>query len=81
MSRDFGDLIIVHKAIAVCKSVSCRFEKMAVMLLHEKRKGTHSAVSGYVEQLPADFDTLLHWSDQEMQLLMYPHLLQQVCWA
>ena len=51
------------------------------MLLHEKRKGTESAVSGYVEQLPTDFDTLLHWSDQEMQLLMYPHLLQQVCLA
>ncbi|KAL3142083.1 hypothetical protein ABBQ32_004708 [Trebouxia sp. C0010 RCD-2024] len=54
------------------------FEKMAVMLLHERRRGVQSAVSGYVEQLPADFDTLLHWSDQEMQLLMYPHLLQQV---
>lgn len=51
---------------------------MAVMLLHERRRGVQSAVSGYVEQLPADFDTLLHWSDQEMQLLMYPHLLQQV---
>lgn len=51
---------------------------MAVMLVHEKQKGVQSAVSGYVEQLPSDFDTLLHWSDQEMQLLMYPHLLHQV---
>lgn len=52
---------------------------MALMLLHEKQKGTTSAVSGYVEQLPTDFSTLLHWSRDELQLLMYPNLLQQVC--
>lgn len=51
---------------------------MALMLLHEKHKSNESAVSGYIEQLPTDFNTLLHWSDQEMQLLMYPHLMQQV---
>ena len=51
---------------------------MALMLLHEKGNRKESAVSGYIEQLPTGFDTLLHWSEQEMQLLMYPHLLQQV---
>ena len=35
-------------------------------------------VSGYIEQLPAEFDTLLHWSPEELQLLMYPPLIQQV---
>ena len=54
---------------------------MALMLLHEQQKGQQSAVSGYVEQMPTDFDTLLHWSSEELQLLMYPHLIQQVCKA
>lgn len=54
------------------------FEKMALMLLHEQQKGQQSPVSGYVEQMPTDFDTLLHWSPEELQLLMYPHLIQQV---
>lgn len=51
---------------------------MALMLLHERRQGKDSAVSGYIQQLPTDFDTLLHWTPEELQLLMYPHLLQQV---
>ena len=51
---------------------------MALMLLHEKQNLKESAVSGYIQQLPTEFDTLLHWSDQEMQLLMYPPLMQQV---
>ncbi|KAA6421676.1 MAG: N-methyltransferase (ISS) [Trebouxia sp. A1-2] len=54
------------------------FEKMALMLLHERKKGKNSAVSGYIEQLPARFDTLFHWSPEELQLLMYPPLIQQV---
>ena len=64
--------------LSTSTAASCRFEKMALMLLHEKHNSNESAVSGYIEQLPSDFDTLLHWSDQEMQLLMYPHLMQQV---
>lgn len=56
----------------------CRFEKMALMLLHERQKGKSSVVSGYMEQLPAEFDTLLHWTSEELQLLMYPPLIQQV---
>ena len=51
---------------------------MALMLLHEQQKGKKSDVSGYIEQLPTDFDTLLHWSPQELQMLMYPYLIQQV---
>jgi len=51
---------------------------MALMLLHEQQKGKNSVVSGYIEQLPAEFDTLLHWSSEELQLLMYPPLIQQV---
>lgn len=51
---------------------------MALMLLHERKKGKNSAVSGYIEQLPARFDTLFHWSPEELQLLMYPPLIQQV---
>lgn len=54
------------------------FEKMALMLLHERQKGKSSVVSGYIEQLPSEFDTLLHWSSEELQLLMYPPLIQQV---
>jgi len=70
-----------HAAISVdaCFLLhTCRFEKMALMLLHERQKGKSSVVSGYIEQLPAEFDTLLHWSSEELQLLMYPPLIQQV---
>ena len=51
---------------------------MAIMLLYEQQKRQQSVVSGYVDQMPATFDTLLHWSSEELQLLMYPHLIQQV---
>ena len=70
-----------HNPALTCLSsicTCCRFEKMALMLLHERHKGKDSAVSGYIEQLPTAFNTLLHWSPEELQLLMYPHLLQQV---
>lgn len=75
-----NDNTVKHAAHASSEPYStlCRFEKMALMILHEKQQGKGSAVSGYIEQLPTEFDTLLHWSDQEMQLLMYPHLMQQV---
>lgn len=51
---------------------------MALMLLHERHKGQQSEVSGYVQQMPSSFDTLLHWSPEELQLLAYPHMIQQV---
>ena len=66
------------RVILARQRLLCRFEKMALMLLHEQQKGKESNVSGYIEQLPTSFDTLLHWSPQELQLLMYPHLVQQV---
>lgn len=51
---------------------------MALMLLHERKRSQGSLVSGYIAQLPQQFTTLLHWSEEELHLLMYPHLIQQV---
>ena len=48
------------------------------MLLHERRLGGASRVAGYVQQLPRNFDTLLHWSPAEREALQYPHLVNEV---
>ena len=44
------------------------------MLLHERRLGAASRVAGYVQQLPREFTTPLHWSSAQLQQLQYPHL-------
>lgn len=48
------------------------------MLLQERRQGDASRVAGYVQQLPREFDTLLHWSAEERAALRYPHLQKEV---
>ncbi|CAM9836292.1 unnamed protein product [Ascophyllum nodosum] len=50
------------------------YVKLALKLLWERQLGTASAVKGYVDFLPAQgsFDTLVHWTDQELDLLNYP---------
>jgi hypothetical protein len=37
-----------------------RGRRLALMLLHERRQGDASRVTGYVQQLPRAFDTPLH---------------------
>ena len=51
---------------------------MALLLLEERRRGRESPVWGYIEHLPQQFDTLLHWSEEELAELRYPALQQAV---
>ena len=51
---------------------------MALLLLEEMQRGRDSPVWGYVEHLPRQFDTLLHWSEAELGELCYPALQQSV---
>eukprot|EP00903_Cladosiphon_okamuranus_P010829 g10230.t1 len=50
------------------------YVKLALKLLWERQLGSASAVEGYVKVLPAQgsFETLVHWSDQELDALKYP---------
>ncbi|CAM9340116.1 unnamed protein product, partial [Laminaria digitata] len=50
------------------------YVKLALKLLWERQLGAASAVEGYVNVLPAQgtFETLIHWTDQELDLLKYP---------
>lgn len=47
--------------------------KLALKLLWERQLGAASAVEGYVRVLPpqGSFDTLIHWTDQELDMLQY----------
>ena len=51
---------------------------MALLLLEERRRGCDSPLWGYVEHLPWQLDTLLHWSEAELCELCYPALQQSV---
>lgn len=57
----------------------CRWVRLALMVLYEKNQGSSSRVSGYIAQLPTDFGTPLHWSDEELEALGYPPLVAEVC--
>eukprot|EP00752_Nemacystus_decipiens_P016244 g14524.t1 len=50
------------------------YVKLALKLLWERQLGSASAVEGYVNVLPAQgsFETLIHWTDQELDALKYP---------
>lgn len=54
------------------------FAKIGVLLLHEQQKGDASPLSTYIRSLPSAVDSPVTWSDQQLQLLQYPHLQQQV---
>lgn len=49
------------------------YVRLALKLLWERQLGSASAVEGYVNVLPAQgsFDTLIHWTDQELDMLNY----------
>jgi hypothetical protein len=55
--------------------------KLALKLLHERRRGPASPVAGYVAQLPDSFETPLHWDDAALADLQYPHIVAEVCKA
>lgn len=61
-----------------CLHTLCRFVKLALMVLHEKRMGASSLVAGYIAQLPESFQTPLHWTLEERSQLQYPHLESEV---
>ena len=53
--------------------------KLAVQLVYERRRGADSHLCGYIAHLPQSFDLPVTWSDQELQDLQYPFLLDMVC--
>ena len=52
--------------------------KLAVQLIHERRKGASSNLASYIANLPQDFDLPLTWSDEELTQLNYPFLQDMV---
>lgn len=55
------------------------FVKLALILLYEKSKGPASTFSSYLQQLPQTSDSPVLWEESKLQLLQYPHLINQVC--
>lgn len=53
--------------------------KLAVQLVYERRRGTSSHLHGYIANLPQTFDLPVTWSDQELEDLQYPFLVDMVC--
>jgi hypothetical protein len=51
---------------------------MAILLLMERRKGSSSAVWGYIQQLPDSIDAPVRWSDAELAQLQYQPVIQEV---
>ncbi|KAI8477484.1 MAG: hypothetical protein J3K34DRAFT_453032 [Monoraphidium minutum] len=54
------------------------FARLAARLLAEKRKGGAASLERYLQQLPKDVDTPVTWSDERLQQLQYPFLIQKV---
>ncbi|CAN0417943.1 unnamed protein product, partial [Phaeothamnion confervicola] len=55
------------------------FVRLALLLLTERAKGDASPLIPWILRLPKDFDTPLHWSDDEMsRLSAYPHMAAAV---
>ncbi|GAB4823521.1 hypothetical protein N2152v2_010567 [Parachlorella kessleri] len=55
-----------------------RYLKMSILLLMERRKGSTSAVWGYIQQLPDSIDSPVRWSDEEVQQLQYRPVIAQL---
>ncbi|KIZ03308.1 hypothetical protein MNEG_4645 [Monoraphidium neglectum] len=54
------------------------FARLGVRLLAERAKGGASRLQRYLQQLPKDLDTPVTWSDERLQQLQYPYLIQKV---
>jgi hypothetical protein len=54
------------------------FARLGVRLLAERAKGGASRLQRYLQQLPKDVDTPVTWSDERLQQLQYPYLIQKV---
>ncbi len=54
------------------------FVRMGILLLNEKRKGSASQLAQYLSQLPTSVDSPVNWTQQQLQQLQYPYLIQQV---
>ena len=51
--------------------VQCRYFQLALLFLSEVKKGSASIWYPYIQSLPRDFDTLVHWSNAELAELQY----------
>ena len=67
-------LLSSHRALLPLR----RYVKMGVLLLHERRKGAASKVSGYISQLPDSIDTPMRWTAAEVERLVYPPTIKAV---
>eukprot|EP00282_Hemiselmis_andersenii_P044387 CAMPEP_0172076296 /NCGR_PEP_ID=MMETSP1043-20130122/16424_1 /TAXON_ID=464988 /ORGANISM="Hemiselmis andersenii, Strain CCMP441" /LENGTH=385 /DNA_ID=CAMNT_0012737123 /DNA_START=73 /DNA_END=1227 /DNA_ORIENTATION=+ len=56
-------------------------ERLALLLLSEKRKGKRSLYEGWIRELPTGYDNhIARWSDQELKLLRDPRLAEEAMW-
>ena len=51
------------------KSLLCRNVKLGLVLLREAKRGQDSPWQLWIESLPHEVATLLHWTDKELQQL------------
>lgn len=54
------------------------FVKLALILLHEKRKGDSSSLAAYLRQLPERVDAPVNWAEEKVHQLQYPYLIHKV---
>ena len=65
----------------------CRHVKLGLLLLKEVKRGPESPWHLWVDSLPQQIDTLIHWSDAELKQLQMDttaterELLTHVCFA
>ena len=63
----------------------CRNRQLGLIFLKEVKRGTESRFHGWIESLPKEVPTLIHWTDKELQQLQLDSttaekdLLAEVC--
>ena len=89
-ASDEGQQLGFRKAVALAAaSISgsafmtmCRSVRTIAMTAMELHRGSSSTFAAYFAHVPTKFDSLSHWSDEELQELQDPDLFAQVliCW-
>lgn len=54
------------------------YAQMAMLLLHARAGGGGVDLSAYIDALPREFDTPLHWSEEELEELQAPLFKRRV---
>ena len=63
-------VIMSLKTLTVLDTLG-RHLQLALLLLTEVKKGTNSTWHPYIHSLPSSVNTLLHWTDAQLQELQY----------